>query len=512
MIRSLLALGVSLSLLIAALVYWRPANAPPEQIFEIPSKSSPSGLRPRDCRYPSDAQFEVQCYHYALASEGQGLQLSVAVFRSQSKNTASDPLLYLAGGPGEGGQTLPERLDFWRHWLDETGLERDFVLVDPRGNMPGDHWDCPAYSELSRALLAQNLSFSEEGKRLAPVVEKCLEDYDRFLRERLLSEAAPKGAGLKTMRSHAKAEDSREVMRALDYAQWNLLAVSYGTRVALLAAAHQPEVRRIILDGPYPPLAGTLVAQSQRWLQAFERYFVACEQGLICPEESGPEVRQLFWQLMADLQEQPVSLRSQDWFTRREQLWVLNDGRLALLAHFSFYSRQLRSQLLPALEALQEGDSGPLEVLAEFFYNQAFVPSFNAMVYLATECNDNPRGGAAEFEQFLEGAGPWRPYMEQDWAADPCRNPIFGEPQSLRQALISQPVLVVTGAFDPVTPPEYAEQLRAYLSQGHWLVLPGRGHGEFFADACGYHWIPNFLNAPSDALETQNFSAYPACH
>lgn len=509
MFRSLIALGAGFLLLVA--VYWHRAGAPAEPVIERPVISSSSGLRPRDCLYPSDQNFELHCYHYTPASEGQGLKLSVAVFRSLSNAAAPDPLLYIAGGPGEGGQTLVDGLDFWRNWLDMTGLDRDLVLVDPRGNMPGDHWDCPAYSQLSQALLAQDLSFAEEEEQLTLVLQQCLAEYDEFLRQRLLPELAPKGAGLKTMHSQAKAEDLGEVMRALDYAQWNLLAVSYGTRVALLAAASQPEVRRVILDGPYPPSAGSLIAQNERWLRAFERYFWACEQGLICPKEPGLEVRQLFWQLMAGLRDKPVSISSQEWATGLEQRWILNDGRLALLAHFSFYSSELRSQLLPALQALQQGDLEPVKALGEIFYNQAFAPSFNVMVYLATECNDNPRVSAQEFERFLADAGPWQPYMHRDWAADPCQDPIFIAPSTLQQPPVTQPVLVVTGAFDPVTPPEYAEQLRPYLPQGQWLILPDRGHGEFFADPCGYHWIPHFLNATSEALNALNFTDYPAC-
>jgi pimeloyl-ACP methyl ester carboxylesterase len=38
------------------------------------------------------------------------------------------------------------------------------------------------------------------------------------------------------------------------------------------------------------------------------------------------------------------------------------------------------------------------------------------------------------------------------------------------------PVLLLSGEFDPVTPPRYGEQVLAGLSQGRHLVLRGQGH------------------------------------
>ena len=48
----------------------------------------------------------------------------------------------------------------------------------------------------------------------------------------------------------------------------------------------------------------------------------------------------------------------------------------------------------------------------------------------------------------------------------------------LREPLTSDtPALLLSGAADPVTPPEYAEQVAAGLSNSRHIVVPGFGHG-----------------------------------
>ena len=38
------------------------------------------------------------------------------------------------------------------------------------------------------------------------------------------------------------------------------------------------------------------------------------------------------------------------------------------------------------------------------------------------------------------------------------------------------PVLILSGEFDPVTPPRYGEQVKQGLSRGRHLVAKGQGH------------------------------------
>ena len=60
------------------------------------------------------------------------------------------------------------------------------------------------------------------------------------------------------------------------------------------------------------------------------------------------------------------------------------------------------------------------------------------------------------------------------------------------------PVLLLSGALDPITPQAHAEAAKATLSHGTHLVVPGVGHGTS-AHGCVPELIAQFLEAGSGA-------------
>jgi hypothetical protein len=64
------------------------------------------------------------------------------------------------------------------------------------------------------------------------------------------------------------------------------------------------------------------------------------------------------------------------------------------------------------------------------------------------------------------------------------------------------PLLLLSGDLDPVTPPTWAEQVRATLSQSRHIVVPGTGHGAI-QTGCGLRIAREFIQKGSvDGLDT----------
>ncbi|MBL8157912.1 MAG: alpha/beta hydrolase, partial [Anaerolineae bacterium] len=61
-----------------------------------------------------------------------------------------------------------------------------------------------------------------------------------------------------------------------------------------------------------------------------------------------------------------------------------------------------------------------------------------------------------------------------------------GEPNAIDNEPVSSavPTLVVSGEYDPITPPSYAEQAAETLSNSTVLSFPGVGHGAVFSSEC----------------------------
>jgi pimeloyl-ACP methyl ester carboxylesterase len=50
-------------------------------------------------------------------------------------------------------------------------------------------------------------------------------------------------------------------------------------------------------------------------------------------------------------------------------------------------------------------------------------------------------------------------------------------PENFHDPVVSDiPSLLLSGELDPVTPPEYAERVKAHLSDSLHLIAPGQGH------------------------------------
>jgi pimeloyl-ACP methyl ester carboxylesterase len=71
-------------------------------------------------------------------------------------------------------------------------------------------------------------------------------------------------------------------------------------------------------------------------------------------------------------------------------------------------------------------------------------------------------------------------------------NPIEKEP-----VVSNLPALVLTGQYDPITPPPYNKQVADSLSNSYFFEIPGIGHGAMRGDDCALAIALQFLDDPS---------------
>jgi pimeloyl-ACP methyl ester carboxylesterase len=63
------------------------------------------------------------------------------------------------------------------------------------------------------------------------------------------------------------------------------------------------------------------------------------------------------------------------------------------------------------------------------------------------------------------------------------------------------PVLLISGRFDPVTPPYFADSALQTLRNGWHVVFPTGGHGESGVPGCAAELAVAFLDAPYAVVE-----------
>jgi glutamate carboxypeptidase len=391
---------------------------------------------------------------------GRRLELNLVVVPAQSANPPQDPVFVFEGGPG-GAVT--------RRAAGSTYAgpvrRRDIVLVDQRGTGDSHPLDCD--------LGAGSTAGPGELPEMFPpaAVAAC-------------AAALAADADLRFYTSVDHADDIEAVRRHLGYGPINLRGGSYGTRAIMVYALRYPESTRTLFGiGVDSPLRSNM---SERGVWA-ERTLVGIAQ--LCASEPacatlGPDLFAEARALLEGLDDGPRRVEIADPMTLGERLtldvsrdWLGEQLRLNL--YFAFTSRALPWAVHRARAA---GDWEPLAQLGVLI-QRSFKSALSTGVVLAIQCAEHmdfdveaalARGARTLFgnyrlEQQLQGCAAW-PHTER---------PALGLENPLP---LNVPSLWLSGAFDPVTPPAYAEDARTFFPNSRHLVLAQGQHGPFDLD------------------------------
>ncbi len=424
--------------------------------------------------------------------EGSQVQIHVAIFESDDPDAPSDPIVYLDGGPG--GETL-EPLAFsledpWGGFL----ANRDVVFFDQRGigaSQPA--LECTETRQLTFDVLDDNLTGAEYLDLEADALAAC--------RSRLAGD----GIDLSQYTSATNAADVADLRIALGYDEWNLLGISYGTRLAQTVMRDHPEgIRSVILDSTYPPDADLFSELPQNFDRALDELFTGCDADAACAT-SYPNLEARMFDLADQLDEAPLSTTVRDVFTNERYDAIINGQTLMDTVFQGLYSAEI-IPLLPQLVAeLEQGDTSTMTLLmTNDLANGAFLSDG---MYLSVQCNeevafsskDDIRAGVAgadpQLERFLVDGLVG--FVDQCviWdvgAADPIEN------ERVSSAI---PTLVMAGEYDPITPPRWGEETAGSLTTSTYIEFPGVGHAASVSGDCPLSVALAFFDDPTATID-----------
>jgi pimeloyl-ACP methyl ester carboxylesterase len=388
----------------------------------------------------------------------------VVVLRAAGPRVAPDPVVFLSGGPGQAA--LPALGAFreqpWR-------AARDLIIVDQRGTGLSAPL-CPEAREDVLRAVARDLSTKEDLAAHREVARRCRQS----LRAR--------GVDPDRYDSAATAADLDDLRRAMGIERWNLLGISYGTRLALTAMRHHPEgIRSVVLDSVYPP--GEDLYGTPSLATALERLEAECAASPDCREAGvGPEAS--FAALEADLASHPLVL-PEGVTGLPPGPFVVNPQDLRLVVDFFIHFNEVRVALPTLLRQWQAGQTGSL---AHLF--SAVVGELDLGKYFAVQCREGlshqgvPRGPAAAPRAFIDGLAE----ACEAWGAVPL------EPRETAPVTSDIPVLLLSGEHDQRAPRDWARRAAASLPNSTLLEV-STGHGVVF-HPCAAGAVAAFLSHP----------------
>ena len=320
----------------------------------------------------------------------------------------------------------------------------------------------------------------------------------------------------------AHAADVVDVMAALGYQRWLLYGVSYGTTIALEVLRIAPAaLAGAVLDGVYPghlDLDADVGAGADRVIRELDE---ECSVDPACSailggatDGEGATMAGLLELLIPRFNADPIVVTlSAEETTMQEPLDALVDGNSVAAAIFQMLYNEFTATLIPGLLAgLARQDAGAadadsvgtathlvalLGVEAASQQAHSGAPATHAAVTCAEwlPLASGPPAGIGEFAAAVVGEGlsagcePWAIAV----------SPLPAEPVES-----DLPVLLISGWFDPITPPSFAEEAARHLAASTHIVSRTRGHGIWVwgYDSCVDRIVVDFLAEPSAVLDT----------
>jgi pimeloyl-ACP methyl ester carboxylesterase len=428
------------------------------------------------CRLPG-VDSAVRCGTYEVwedreAKSGRRIVLDLAIIPAKLRAKEPDPIVILAGGPGQGAMSLAAQL---LPIFSRMNDSRDILLLDQRGTGNSNPLDCDEEQE-------QPLQALFEDTLPEPLVARCLARLD---------------ADPRLYTTSIAVEDLDEVRAALGYGKLNLWGASYGTRFALeYVRRHGDRVRSMVIDGVAPADMKLPLSFVDDGDAAFKRLLEACEGEALCAR-SYPNLAQMVAEIRAQLARRPARVGIQDPRTGERQSINVSENVFLSGLFRPLYLAELASLLPYGISAAAAGDFNPL-LAQNLEFADDVAENLSLGMHLSVVCSEDiPRitpadvarlsqsfFGRALVDDFLRACNVWpRGKVPADYY-EPVRSDV--------------PTLILSGGIDPATPPRYGEQVAKTLTRSKHLVAPYLGHG-VTPHGCAPRLLESFVKSADPA-------------
>lgn len=420
------------------------------------------------------------------------IQLPVFIFESRNPNPEPDPIIYTVGGPGSTTMPSAQYMRFYQY-LDD----RDFILIEQRGTQYAKpHLDCPEWAEAKQQSLQPYVPEEEKEQLLKDAAFEC--------RERLVSDGIDLN-GYNTLEIAADVEDLRKV---LGIEKYNLLTISYSTKIAQTLLRDYPDhIRSVVMDSPLPLEVNYDEQSVQNLMELVHTILDKCKADPVC-DNTYPNLKDRFFRYLKDISSEPMEVAVKDPTTGIDRNFLLK-GKDVLPMLLSTSPSEVPFEIQKVLN----NDLSSIQYVLSGRFGEPGNGSGMGMrlsVWCAEELPFvSPEVIELEKRRFPEitGLSPavFEPEICDLWNVDqvPAQ-----ENESIRSPI---PVLIINGELDNNTPPKWGEQLYFNLSFSYHMVFKGWGHTPTtnWGNQCAMETANIFFNHPWDRPEPACFNEIP---
>jgi len=413
---------------------------------------------------------ELEVFENRATGKGRKIKIRVLVAPTTGNSPLPDPLFYIPGGPG---QSAVEDAAGVAGQLATIRQRRDLVFVDQRGTGGSNPLNCTLFdSKDPQSYFGYFFPLND--------VRKCREELEKV-------------ADLKLYTTPIAMDDLDDVRQALGYERINVLGGSYGTRASLVyLRQHGDHVRTITLHGVVPTDDFMPFDFARRNERALDGVIAECAADEAC-HKAFPNLSEDKKTVLARLLQGPIEVQVKLNDTGDQTAKVKLPRDLAAEAvRYMLYSTAGASQVPLFLHQAAAGNYVPLAEAALSFRHDLVSTGSNGMYLSITCAEDLPWTEAKDASRLAEGTllGDYR-YRQQHEACTLWPRGTVPEDYS-KPVRSGAPVLILTGEWDPVTPPSNGDEAARYLPNSKHVIVPHGGHGFYGVD--GLDCIDGLIN------------------
>ena len=411
-----------------------------------------------------------------LPGDRRTITLFVARLPAEQRDANAAPVVFLAGGPGQAASSVAGPV---ARALSRVRRRHDLVFVDVRGTGRSGATACEP--------------FGADADELQSMFAARMPDAGlRRCREALPLPPAAYG-------TRFASDDLEDVRKALGVERISLYGVSYGSRLALVhLAQHGDHVASAVIDGvmaPETPIFATFDRDAQGALDALA---AACRDDRACAGRYGDVAAST--RALLDSLATPTPVRLPHPRTGKVVTLTLERAGVAMALRGLLYDPYLAAMLPMIVKRAAAGDWGPLVTACSLlldgvapgasFVQLANVTCLEDLPRIATTEDKAPGGfvGHALIAQMRSICAIWTQAPPPPSARLP----------STAEVAPQVPLLLLSGALDPVTPVRHAEAVVAARG-GRSVVLANTGHWAG-RSGCGPAMLGAFFDDPATDL------------
>lgn len=421
------------------------------------------------------------------------IKLGVAVVPAVAGTPKPDPIVWLAGGPGDDAVGEAKM-------AVDGGLnrDRDLIFMSQRGTYSADpELLCPNVDEFNAEVVG--LVYD------APSTQRLHVAATKACRDKL----AARGIDLSAYNDTESAADYDDLRKALGIGQWNLYGISYGTHLALVSMRLHPEgLRSVGIDGILPPSRSGSASTWSSFRQGTDGLFKACADQPACNKRY-PNLRSTFEKLVGDLEAKPVTTTVTVPGSDKPVKVVLDGGTLVNWLTSATHT----AEAVPL--SIDELANGNPQRIARQWAGWRTNPKGVGVVshglsygifcseWTPYESKDAAlQGGQKEFPSFprsVQAQAPLLTFLHPD--CDAWNIPAAAP--SIRDVTTGDiPTLALSGAFDAQTGADNGPYVARTLSKAEVVTIPYEPHVVIATSKCAQEIAVSFFETP-DAPKTE---------